>query len=113
MPLRGTHPLALAACVLVACSPASASLARVPTVALSNGVQMPAVALGMGPWCNNARCPAPAKPCGDCYNDTGATEVRGHGALPHPARSLAPRPLRIARLPCAVRPPTPHCAPAA
>lgn len=43
------------------------------TVVLANGVVMPRVLLGMGPWCNDpVRCPAPAKPCHDCYNDTSA-----------------------------------------
>jgi hypothetical protein len=39
------------------------------TVTLSNGVVMPRILLGMGLWCNTERCPAPAKPCADCYND--------------------------------------------
>lgn len=44
-----------------------------PSVTLSNGVVMPRVLLGMGLWCNDAkRCPAPQKPCKDCYNDTAA-----------------------------------------
>eukprot|EP00035_Acanthoeca_spectabilis_P012837 m.233189 g.233189 ORF g.233189 m.233189 type:complete len:329 (-) comp15729_c0_seq3:122-1108(-) len=34
----------------------------VPTVRLSNGVEMPRVVLGMGPWCNGH----------DCYNDSVA-----------------------------------------
>jgi diketogulonate reductase-like aldo/keto reductase len=37
--------------------------AGVPRVTLANGVEMPRVLLGMGPWCNGH----------DCYNDTAAT----------------------------------------
>jgi hypothetical protein len=36
----------------------------VPTVTLSNGVKMPVVLLGMGPWCHGK----------DCYNDTQAEQ---------------------------------------
>ena len=43
-------------------------------VTLANGIAMPRVLLGMGPWCNDpVRCPAPHPPCRDCYNDTAAT----------------------------------------
>ena len=65
--------LQLAALVIVAAA-ATASTGADPSVAvLSNGVIMPRVLLGMGPWCNDpVRCPAPAKPCHDCYNDTSA-----------------------------------------
>jgi hypothetical protein len=68
--------LQLAALVIVAAAAtdATASTGADPSVAvLSNGVMMPRVLLGMGPWCNDpVRCPAPAKPCHDCYNDTSA-----------------------------------------
>eukprot|EP00038_Savillea_parva_P010177 m.188432 g.188432 ORF g.188432 m.188432 type:complete len:340 (+) comp17413_c0_seq1:35-1054(+) len=44
----------------------------VPTVTLRNGVTMPRVVLGMGPWCNGH----------DCYNDTAAaSDVRTAFAL--------------------------------
>ena len=42
------------------------------TIQLRNGVQIPTVSLGMGLWCNTPHCPAPAKPCADCYNDSAA-----------------------------------------
>ena len=47
-------------------------LAGVPTAKLSNGFELPVIGLGMGPWCNAAKCPAPANPCADCYDNASA-----------------------------------------
>ena len=44
----------------------------VPCATLSNGFELPLVGLGMGPWCNTPKCPAPAKPCADCYDNASA-----------------------------------------
>ena len=59
---------------LAAAATVAAAVSADPTHAvLSNGVRMPKVLLGMGLWCNDPiKCPPPAGPCHDCYNDTTA-----------------------------------------
>ena len=69
--------VAAAAGLLPAAVPSARSVSPAPAdprfAVLANGVRMPRVLLGMGPWCNDPiRCPAPAKPCHDCYNDSSA-----------------------------------------
>ena len=72
--LEGATQITMVQCALLGIALAGVVAADDPsTVVLSNGVVMPRVLLGMGPWCNDpVRCPAPAKPCHDCYNDTSA-----------------------------------------
>eukprot|EP00041_Stephanoeca_diplocostata_P008766 m.130316 g.130316 ORF g.130316 m.130316 type:complete len:333 (-) comp17466_c0_seq22:137-1135(-) len=60
-------------CLLWICWLKAVFVAPTPTVQLSNGVDMPLIALGMGPWCHTPKCPPPQGPCGDCYNNTEAT----------------------------------------
>ena len=69
-----THPDPMRSLVsmIVTILSMSIPVTSTPTLQLRNGVNLPIVSIGLGLWCNTPKCPYPAAPCADCYNNSAA-----------------------------------------
>lgn len=66
------HPMRSLVSMIVTILSMSIPVTSTPTLQLRNGVNLPIVSVGLGLWCNTPKCPYPAAPCADCYNNSAA-----------------------------------------